>query len=199
MGFDEGGRFLIPILQSVNLFSEPSFLGALLGAILTGLTAILVMIITLWTENARRQRESNASYLKEMKHLLHAVENLSESTKQYAKAQANDEAITHRIDSEGFKTEEAIDIRFNKEIFEKDIIIALSSVNSIDKQNLPSEVTELFLEIKSIATGQIEYFWERSMKADIGGAAEILKVATTKLYEASEKLKSIISRYEENI
>ncbi|UUI41166.1 hypothetical protein [Oceanobacillus oncorhynchi] len=77
----------------LNLIADSSFIGALLGAVITGLIAIYVMNRT--NVNNRKQGKKKAinEFLKESFFLLYSVEGLIKHTNAYVKYQKKEEAI----------------------------------------------------------------------------------------------------------
>ncbi|MCY8950012.1 hypothetical protein MOE28_09205 [Bacillus atrophaeus] len=84
------------------------------------------------------------------------------------------------------------DIKEQKRINEKDILRYLTYIKSVDRTKFSYEYYHHYFKIKYICENDLEFFWDRSMKYDISGAAEIMLKAIKDLKIELNKLNEII-------
>ena len=167
-------------------------MGALLGALITGFIAICIMKITLKTEHKRTKRLIREEFIKEAIFFYESTKELLETTNGYAEYQQEEENTATRVDKDGFPTEEILDIKFGKEILEKDMLSSLAKVKTVNRKYFTYDSIIIYISINSTITNTIEYFWERSMNNSIHGVADFFFSAIENIEDELEKLKEII-------
>lgn len=172
-----------------QLITDPSFMGALLGAILTGAIAIFIMNRTNVNNTKRKKKKILNDFIKESRFLLYALESLIGQIKIYVKYQKEEELITNRTDTNGFPTEEITEIAFAKKLSEADIAESLSKIKSVKRNAFTKDSFELYLNILSVVEGQIEYFWKRSLEKNVHGVGDILEDANKELGSLKDLLE----------
>lgn len=172
----------------LNLISDSSFIGALLGAVITGLIAIYVMNRT--NVNNRKQVKKKAlnEFLKESYFLLYSVEGLLKHTNAYVKYQKEEEAIK-RTDTGPDPNSGLVEIRHAKRLNEADIAGFLNKIKNVDRKSFTRDTFDIYLDILSVTEGQVEYFWKRSLEINIAGVGEILEEAIKELIALKNTLE----------
>ena len=179
-------------MWAIETLSDPSFMGALLGALITGFVAICIMVITLKTENKRVDKRVLESFVKEATFFCESVKSLLDTAKGYAELQKKEENLITRVDEDGFPTEEIINIEYGKEVIEKDFINSLTAINTVERHYFTHKSIDSYIEIRSLITDGIEYYWERSMKHSANGVSDILFTNIGKTEMELKKLKRLI-------
>lgn len=176
----------------IETLSDPSFMGALLGALITGFIAICIMKITLKTEHKRTKRLIIEEFIKEAIFFYESTKELLETTTGYAEYQKEEENTATRVDKDGFPTEEISEIKFGKEILEKDMLSSLAKVKTVNRKYFTYDSIIIYININNTITNTIEYFWERSMNNSLHGVADFFFSAIENIEDELEKLKEII-------
>lgn len=176
-----------------ELVKDPSFMGALLGAVITGLTAIYIMNRTNINNRKKDKKKELNEFLKETRFLLYSVEKLIKHTGTYTQYQQEEETV-RTTDVSPEPNPELAEIKHAKKLNEKDIAECIRKIKNVDRNAFTRDTFDIYLEILDITEGQVEYFWERSLKKRIGGVEAILEEAIVTL----NKLKNVLERkYEE--
>lgn len=113
----------------------------------------------------------------------------------YASKQHFEENIPRGDISSSLK-EQLADIKKIKKINEKDILRYLTYIKSVDRTKFSYEYYQPYFKIKYICENYIEFFWERSMKDDISGAAEFIQKSIKDLKVELNNLNEIITEKE---
>lgn len=164
-----------------KLFTDPSFMGALLGALITGVIAIYIMNRNIVYNRKQEKKKVLNEFLKESSFLLYSIKNLIALTNTYVKYQKEEELITNRIDQYGFPTIEMNDITHAKRLNKTDIDESLRKIKSVNRNAFTRDSFDLYLNILSVVEGDIEYFWKRSLAHAVNGVGEILEEANGEL------------------
>lgn len=176
-----------------ELFSDPSFMGALLGAIITGSIAIYIMNRTNVNNRKQEKKKVINEFLNESRFLLYSVEDLITQVDVYAKYQKEEEVIK-RTDTGPEPNSELSDIRHAKRLNETDIAGCLRKIKNVNRNAFTRDTFDIYLDILSITEGHIEYFWQRSLERSVNGVGDILEDAINKLNALKDTLEQ---KYEE--
>ncbi len=186
-----GGGVLKTYLS--ELFTDPSFMGALLGAVITGLIAIYVMNRT--NVNNRKQDKKKAlnEFLKESRFLLYSVEGLIKHLGTYVSYQKEEEQI-NRIGSGPYPNPELAEVQQAKRLNETDIAEYIRKIKRVNRNAFTRDTFNIYLDILNITEGQVEFFWKRSLERDVSGVGDILEEASKELHTFKGTLEQ---KYEE--
>lgn len=171
-----------------GLFKDPSFMGALLGAVITGLIAIYVMNRTNVNNRKKDKKKELNDFLKESRYLLYSVEGLIKHISAYTEDQKEEERL--KGTDLGPEPNPYLNrVHWAKRLNETDIEEYLRKIKSVNRNAFTRDTFDIYLEILNVAEGDIEYFWRRSLEREVGGAADILKDATQELTELNDSLE----------
>ncbi len=168
-------------------------MGALLGAIITASIAIYIMNRTNINNRIQEKKKVINEFLNESRFLLYSVENLIRHVDVYAKYQKEEEMIK-RTDTGPEPNSELSKIRHAKGLNETDIVDFLRKIKNVNRNAFTGNTFDIYLDILSIAEGQIEYFWQRSLEKNVNGVGDILEDATNELNALKVALEQ---KYEE--
>lgn len=191
MNAEGRGRFLKEYVY--RLIVDPSFMGALLGAVITGFIAIFIMHRTNVNNRKHSEKKEINEFLKESRFLIYSVEKLSRHISIYIGYQKEDE-MAIKTDTGPYPNPQLAEIRHAKKLNEADITEYLSKVKSVNRKSFTKDTFDIYLEILSVTEGQIEYFWQRSLNKDVSGVGDILESAIDDLNALKQALEV---KYEE--
>lgn len=179
----------------IELLNNASFIGSLIGALLSGLVAIFVLVKGIKHQSNLLEKTKLENFLREAIFLNNSLRGLINTMRHYVELQYQEESIsTDRIDEEGFPIEEISDIKFNKEIIQKDIENNLIGIRSVDRKAFTYDSFETYIKIINNCESEIEYYWDRSMKSAVGGVADILKISNNDLATLRNDLDKFINK-----
>ncbi|MFW2110362.1 hypothetical protein [Bacillus spizizenii] len=178
-----------------NIFLNPSLWGSLAGATLSSSAAILIMWLNAERDKKTKRKDKLEEFLVEAVFFRDCVNYLTEHMDAYASRQHFEENIPRGDISPSLKRQLA-EIKEQKKINEKDILRYLTYIKSVDRTKFSYEYYQHYFKIKYICENDLEFFWDRSMKYDISGAAEIMLKAIKNLKIELNKLNEIISARE---
>jgi len=182
----------------INLVKDGSFIGSLLGAILSGLVAILVLIKGIKHQNNLFTKTEIGDFLREATYLSNSVTSLEMMIKEYIKHQRHEEML--RLPDEiGNDLGVLSEIRVFKEMNGQVIKNILSKIQSVDRKAFNYEGFDLYLEIINLCEKEIEFFWNRSMNNRVSGVADMLDKYITELSELNHQLNKLIQQQKKRI
>ena len=163
-------------------------MGALLGAIITGLIAIFIMYRTIVNNRKQDKKKMINDFLKESHFLLYSVGGLINHTNTYVKYQLEEEKVK-RTGRGPLPDSELSEIKEAKRLNETDIAEYLRKIKSVDRNAFPIDAFDIYLDILRITEETVEYFWQRSLKWSVGGVADILEDAIKDLNTLKDALE----------
>ncbi|MFU1718317.1 MULTISPECIES: hypothetical protein [Bacillus amyloliquefaciens group] len=178
-----------------NIFLNPSLWGSLAGATLSSSAAILIMWLNAERDKKTKRKDKLEEFLVEAVFFRDSVNLLIEHMDAYASVQHILENSPRGDISHSLKRQ-LTDLKEHKKINEKDILRYLTYIKSVDRTKFSFEYYQHYFKIKYICENDLEFFWDRSMKYDISGAAEIILKAIKDLKIELNKLNEIISARE---
>ncbi|MCY8606607.1 hypothetical protein [Bacillus sonorensis] len=178
-----------------NIFMNPSLWGSLAGALLSSSVAILIMIRNAERERKTKHKDKLEDFLIEAVFFRESVNYLVKHMKAYAFEQHLEEGIS-RIDLSARETRQLNDVKAAKKLHEEDILRYFSKIKSTNKNRFTYDYFQHYLKIIDLCEHDLEFFWDRSMKNDVSGVAEIMDSAIKDLKIELEKLDDIISKKE---
>src|SRR5699024_1413658 len=131
---------------------------------------IAIYIMNRTNVNNRKQDKKKVlnEFLQESRFLLYSVEKLIKHTEVFAEYQKEEETI-ERTDTGPEPNSELAEIRHAKKLNETDIAEYLRKIKNVNRNAFTKDTFDIYLEILSITEGQVEYFWQRSLKRDVSG------------------------------
>jgi len=177
---------------TIELLKDPSFMGSLIGALISGLIAICVLRSGIKHQDVLVEKAELRNFLKEAKFLSNSLSGLISSIRNYVNVQYQAESIKIRVNSNGFETEEISDMKFAKDIIRKDMEKIFVEIKSVDRKAFLSDSFDIYLMIMNRCENEIEYFGDRSMNQDVAGVADILKDSIDEINTLKIKLDEFI-------
>ena len=180
----------------MKMLFDPNFMGALVGAIITGLIAILVMYRTIANNRKQDKKKLLNDFLKESHFLLYSLDGLITHTTTFANIQILEEDSI-KTDKGPLPSRDVFEIKEAKKLNGTDIEEYLRKIKSIDRNAFSRDVFNLYLDILNITEGTIEYFWRRSLEHSASGIGDILMDGIKKMNTLKETLEKEYEKKEE--
>jgi len=173
-----------------------SFWGALIGAILTGVSAIFVMGRQLVFQRKIDDRKRLEEYLKEARVLKYYLELLITSTKSFSLLVLENEDL----DSSDPRFKNKIEENYGyAEMYYEDMEKYLNIINDIDHRYILEEMFQTYLEIKYICEQEVRYYSKRFVDRQTFGTGDLLNDAAEKLNQLKETLSKSIDSSEKRL
>lgn len=181
-----------------HLLNDGSFLGALLGAILSGIIAIMVLMKGIKHQNYLITKTEIGNFLREATYLSDSVTSLEMYVKEYVKHQRHEENLPRLQDEIGNDLAVLSEIKVFKEMNGQLIKNTLIKIQSVDRKAFSYKAFDVYLEIINLCERDIEFFWDRSMNDRIG-VADILDDYNSELSELNQQLIKLIQQEKKRI
>ena len=150
-----------------ELLSNPSFIGSLSGAVISGLVAVGTMKINHYVQKKEKELESLENYIKDVSLLSYSIKWLIHSIHKYTDWQIKQELIMEPLVTDGdyrAHEKELNYIKYVKQLKKKEIDIHLFRIKEFNISNFGVEVSGIYLRALGLIETRIQGDLESSIQ-----------------------------------
>lgn len=176
---------------------NPSFLGSLFGAFISGLIAIFIMFLTIRYEQKREKAIEIKNNLKEIKYMIFHASMLKKYIRDYISYKSGYEiGANYSSDKINIKeitfVDESPTIKKLREDTDKEIRNIIINFQKINKDNLTIDVYNNYLYMKDLVESKILYVWQEYCHND---NKQLLDLFLDELDELIDELEKHYNSY----